>query len=274
MAFKDIVVQMDNSSQCRTRLALAMRLAGGSGGHVVGLHVRTQAVLPTFLAVQFGPEIEALRLEMNAEAAKESRAIFDAVAPQPDVTTEWRDVEGTPEETLALHARYADLTIVGQGRGDEVEPAVPGALALAVGRPVLVVPSVGTFPTLGERVVVAWNGSREATRAVHDALPLLRRAKLVRIIAINPQDGMDVHGDIPGADICTHLSRHGVPAVCEHIRSDDVKVGAMLLSRAAEEAADMIVMGAFGRSRISELVLGGATRHLLRHMTVPVMLSH
>jgi nucleotide-binding universal stress UspA family protein len=145
---------------------------------------------------------------------------------------------------------------------------------LEVGRPVLVVPSVGQFPTLGQRVLVAWNASREATRAVHDALPLLRRSRRTQVVVINPQGGAGGHGDIPGADIGLHLSRHGVNAVCERISADDVETGALLLSRAADEGADLIVMGAYGHSRLSELVLGGATRHILRHMTVPVLLSH
>ena len=114
----------------------------------------------------------------------------------------------------------------------------------------------------------------EATRAVHDALPILVGARLVHVIAVNPSGGMAGHGDVPGADICLHLSRHGVNAVCEHIRSEDLKIGEMLLSRAADEDVDLLVMGAYGRSRLRELVMGGATRHLLGHMTVPVLMSH
>jgi len=123
-------------------------------------------------------------------------------------------------------------------------------------------------------VLVAWNASREATRAVHDALPILERADLVHVMAINPDHGRAGHGDIPGADICLHLSRHGVKAVCEHITADDLDPGEMLLSRAADEDCDLIVMGGYGHSRMRQLVLGGTTRQLLAHMTVPVLFSH
>lgn len=275
MAFKDILVHVDNSPQCKARLELAGALAQAQQGHLIALHVRTRPLLPQFIAAQYGPEIDRVREAFNAEAARETRALFDTIQPAAGATTEWRDVDGDLVDTVALHARYADITIVGQGANlDEGDRPLADSLILDVGRPVLMVPDAGRFPSIGERVLVAWNGSREATRAVHDSLPILERAKRVHVIAVNPQGGMAGHGDVPGADICLHLTRHGVNAVCEHIRAEDLNVGQMLLSRAADEDVDLIVMGAYGRSRLRELVLGGATRHMLRHMTVPVLMSH
>ncbi|HSV28016.1 MAG TPA: universal stress protein [Candidatus Omnitrophota bacterium] len=276
MSFKDILVHVDNSPHARQRIELAGRLAKGQDAHLIALNVRTRPALPQFIRSQYGAQIDKVRESFNAEAAREARAAFDAVHPEHGITTEWRDVEADRlADTVALHARYCDITVIGQNEiGEDGERPLADALVLDVGRPVLVVPSAGTFPTIGERVLVAWNGSREATRAVHDALPLLKSAKLAHVIAVNPSGGMAGHGDVPGADICLHLTRHGVNAVCEHVRSEDLNVGQMLLSRAADEDADLIVMGAYGRSRLRELVLGGATRHLLRHMTVPVLMSH
>lgn len=275
MAFKDILVHVDSSRTCKRRLQVAAKLAQAQDAHLIALNVRTRPNLPQFIRSQYGAQIDRIRDAMNSEAAREARATFDAIRPSFGVTTEWRDVDGRLDETVSLSARYADVTIIGQGDGGEDgERPLADALILDVGRPVIVVPGAGDFPTVGERVLVAWNGSREATRAVHDALPILRKAKVAHVIAVNPEGGMAGHGDIPGADICLHLSRHGVNAVCEHIKSEDLNVGQMLLSRAADESADLIVMGAYGRSRLRELVLGGATRHLLRHMTVPVMMSH
>lgn len=275
MAFKDILVHVDNTPQCKARLELAGRLAQVQQGHLIALNVRTRPLLPQFIAAQYGPEIDRVREQFNNEAAREARALFDAIVPAAGVTTEWRDVDGELVDTIALHARYADLTIVGQGVNlDEGDRPLTDTLIMDVGRPVLVVPDAGTFASIGERVLVAWNGSREATRAVHDALPVLKTAARVHVIAINPRGGMAGHGDIPGADICLHLTRHGVNAVCEHVRAEDLNVGQMMLSRAADEDVDLIVMGAWGRSRLREMVLGGATRHILRHMTVPVLMSH
>jgi nucleotide-binding universal stress UspA family protein len=274
MAYKDILVHVDNSPQCAVRLELVARLARDHQAHLIALNVRSRQHLPQYIAAQYGSIIDKIEDEHNAQAAVETRALFDRIQPDFGVTTEWRDVEGGLSTTVALHARYADLTIVGQSQGEEDERALVDALILDVGRPVLVVPYAGRFPVIGERILVAWNGSREATRAVHDALPILTRAKLAHVIAVNPSGGMAGHGDVPGADICLHLSRHGVNAVCEHIRSEDLNIGEMLLSRAADEDVDLLVMGAYGRSRLRELILGGATRHLLGHMTVPVLMSH
>jgi nucleotide-binding universal stress UspA family protein len=127
---------------------------------------------------------------------------------------------------------------------------------------------------MGNRIVVAWSGSRESVRAVSDAMPFLRRAKEVIVLAINPRHGPDGHGDIPAADISLHLARHGVRADAQDITTDQIEVGDVLLSRAADESADLVVMGAYGHSRFRELILGGATRHLLQHMTVPILMSH
>jgi nucleotide-binding universal stress UspA family protein len=274
MAYKDILVQVDNAPQCAERLGVAARLAARCQGHLIALNVRTRAAMPQYIRAQF-ENIDDVREHWNAEAARTTRAMVDAAAGSVGASVEWRDVSGDMAATVALHARYADVTVIGQSEESEPgERPLADTLILDVGRPVIVVPYAGRFPTVGERVLVGWNGSREATRAVHDALPLLLGAQLVHVMAVNPRGGMAGHGDIPGADICLHLSRHGVNAVCEHIQSDDLNVGEMLLSRAADEDADLIVMGAYGRSRLRELVLGGATRHLLRHMTVPVLLSH
>ncbi|HTH17251.1 MAG TPA: universal stress protein [Magnetospirillum sp.] len=270
MAFKDILVHVDNSARARVRLKLAAALARIENGHLVALHVRGQTELPPYIAAQVGPEIIQMQQRVHEQAAAEARALFDAVAVAQGFTSEWRDVEGNVAEVLALHARYADLTVIGQSEPDEQAPGMAEALTLEVGRPVLVVPYAGTFSAVGERVMVAWNASREATRAVHDALPLLRRARRTHVLTINPEG----HGDIPGADICLHLSRHGVKAECEAVSCDDLSAGQMLLSRAADMGADLIVMGAYGGSRLRRLVLGGATGHLLRHMTVPVLFSH
>jgi len=120
-------------------------------------------------------------------------------------------------------------------------------------------------------VLVAWDGSREAARAIADAMPLLERAVHVTVLAVNP--GPDL-GDEPCADITLHLARHNVPAEAAHMVSEDLDTADALLSRAADLSVDLIVMGAYGRRRLRDLVMGSVTGHLLRHMTVPVLMSH
>jgi nucleotide-binding universal stress UspA family protein len=276
MSYKDILVYVDNTARCPLRVALAGQIANTQQAHLVALNVRSPPLLPDFVAAEFGEEIVAIYHRTNAKAAAQARAMVESSGKLgPAVAIEWRDVEGEPIETVSLHARYSDITVIGQSEPDaDSDRLLAEHLVLAVGRPLLVVPYAGKFPTIGQRVLVAWNGSREATRAIHDALPILAAAKAVHVVAVNPGGGAKGHGDVPGADISLHLSRHGISATCHNIASEELNVGQMLLSRAADEDVDLIVMGAYGRSRLSELVLGGVTHHMLRHMTVPVLMSH
>lgn len=274
MAYKEILVHVDDGPRARVRLELAAGLAVRFQSRLIALNVRDQTLLTPRVTGKFGGELNRIRAAGDQEAAERVKAMAESVEAGPGVDREWRDVSGLLAETVALHARYADLVVIGQPESGTEGPRLADDLILAVGRPVLVVPYAGRFPETGHRVLIAWNGSREATRAVHDALPLLAAAKVVHVMAINPGHGMAGHGDVPGADICLHLSRHGVNAVCEHVAADDLKAGEMLLSRAADEDADLLVMGGYGHSRLREMVLGGTTRHMLDSMTVPVLFSH
>ena len=165
-------------------------------------------------------------------------------------------------------------TIMGQSNPDEdVAPTtrtLPIHTVMDSGRPLLVVPYAGTFATVGKRVLVAWNGGREASRAVHDALPILEGAELVSVLSINPK-GED---HFPGFDISVELARHGVKTEALRTVSGYVSVGDLLLSEAADLSVDMIVMGAYGHSRLREFILGGASQQLMDSMTVPVFMSH
>lgn len=278
MAFKDILVYVDDAKSCPARLSLAVAMAHQYGAHLIGLHIRVEPQLPQFVVAEYGPQIASLQQEYAAETAARAKALWDDALQGSSLSAEWRDVGGDVLDLFPMHSRYADLTIVGQADPDNADLAADrhlvDHLVLEAGRPVLVVPYVGRFESLGRHALVAWNASREATRAVNDALPILANAQRVNVLAINPKGGFEGHGDIPGADICLHLARHGVKATCESIRADDIDAGAMLLSRATDDEADILVMGAYGRSRLRELVLGGATLHVLRQMTIPVLLSH
>ncbi|OAN53722.1 universal stress protein UspA [Paramagnetospirillum marisnigri] len=275
MTIKDILVHVDGSARGEARLELALALAAEHEAHLVALHVRGRTQYGKLLAVQLGADMDGILARDDAELAAQAQAQVEARRGNGAVSLEWRDVVGDTADTLALHGRYCDLVVIGQTAPDDMNGRpLADNLVLAMGRPVMVVPHSGTFPSIGRRVLVAWNGSREATRAIHDALPILARASSVRVIAVNPGHGMSGHGELPGADICLHLSRHGVNAIGEHIRSDEVDAGAMLLNRAMDEDCDLVVMGGYGRSRLREMVLGGATHHLLQHMTVPVLFSH
>jgi nucleotide-binding universal stress UspA family protein len=280
MPFKDLVVVVDHGRNCRARIDLAARLALDFGAHLTGLYVATVPYVQAAVLVEFPVDVREMQERAAREAAERARTLFEEGVERaaPGLTSEWREVEGDVAEVASLHARYADMAVIGQTDPDETPlgaaPDLPERLILGAGRPVLVVPYAGRFATVGARVLLAWNASREATRAVNDALPLLQRASHVRVLSVNPRPSPTGHGAIPGADIALHLARHGVQAEVSSISTDDVAVDDMLLSQAADSGADLIVMGGYGHSRLGELVLGGATRHILRQITVPVFMSH
>jgi len=278
MALKDILVHIDSSPQCAARLDSAMQLAIRHDAHLTGLYVIPHTEIPGYIRAQITNEILEHHDRLIVDAAEQAKQMFTERTNQQGLTAEWRCVEGDLIPVLALHARYADVAIVGQRdpEGDTVsaDPGMPDRLILSVGRPVLVIPNIGEYPNIGERVMVAWDASRLATRATNDAMPFMEGAKHVSVMAVNPRGGEEGHGEIPSADICLHLARHGINAEAQHVFADDVEAGDMLLSRAADEGIDLFVMGAYGHARWREVVLGGVTRHLLRHMTMPVLMSH
>lgn len=278
MGIKDILVHLDTGAACGERVEVALRLAAKYEARLIGLFVRSLPYVPHFVAAQIGPDIYETQKRVAEREEMAVRKDFLDRCAKAGQAGEWRCDEGDMIETVCLHSKYVDLVIIGQFNPDEDhregEMAMADNVVMDAGRPVLVVPYAGTFPTVGEKVMVAWNASRESVRAVHDALPFLKTAKSVEVVAANPQDAEGVHGDIPCAAICAHLSRHGVAAVAKTVYADDMNVGAILLSRAADDSIDLLVTGAYGRSRLRELILGGVTRHLLGNMTVPVLMSH
>ncbi len=281
MALKDILVHLDGAAPSAQRLSLAADLARRHQAHLTGLFV-VDLTPPIVGAMEGGGGavlaglIEQMRAEALATAAGVEARFAETLARE-GIAGEWRIAEGAAPELVALHARYADLAVLGQAdpQADEAAGAAVVAAALfGAGRPVLVVPHAGSFPGIGRRVLVGWNASREATRAVHDALPLLLGAETVTIAAVNPRRGLGAHGDEPGADIARHLARHGVRVQVEHSAAPEIGAGDILLNRAADLSADLLVVGAYGHSRLREMFLGGVTRTLLQQMTLPVLLAH
>jgi nucleotide-binding universal stress UspA family protein len=285
MGLKDIVVILEAGTAGERRLAAAVALAAAHGAHLIGLSIIEpldlsgyfSPAVSGYIAVDAMQALEERHREAATAAAKREEATFRDVCGRAGISYEWRLLEGEAGDMATLNARYADLVVAGQVDPENLPAGgfarLPEELALASGRPVLFVPYAGRFDSIGKRVLVAWNRMRESTRAVNDAIPLLARAEKVTVLSINPQRGEDA-GELPGADISLHLARHGVKAEASYTVAEDIDVGSVLLSRAADLGADLIVMGCYGHSRTRELILGGATREVLRHMTVPVLMSH
>jgi len=281
MSYKDLVVVLDTAADAHQRMEIAVTLAERFNAHLVGLFAIPSPELPRSAGYADLAALEPIYREWRArvvEQAALARHSFEQLTERRSIKAEWRAVAEGQEADPALHARYADLTILGQLDPDSDETALnrphPERVTLASGRPILVVPYAGRFERVGRRVLVAWNASREAARALADAMPLLVRAEVVIVMTVDAQPGLHGRGDLPGADITVHLARHGVKAEIEQTVSGDVPIGGVILSRAADLGADLLVMGAYGHSRVRELLLGGATRSILASMTIPVLMSH
>ena len=276
MSYKTILVHCDASKSVSHRLDVAAELAQRFGARLVALHVRRPFETPVFFEGSF-PMDDFFRTYEEGVKADEAAAsaAFAKATKGKHLTTEWRAADGYVDSELAVQARYADLVVLGQA---EPEPTatpsdLPETVALATGRPVLVVPHIGAKPP-GKTVLLCWNSSREAARAAADALPFLTAAEKVIVLVINPTASAEGHGAEPGADAAAWLTRHGVKVTVQRDVAPDADVGSVILSRAADHDADLIVMGIYGHSRMREMVLGGASRTLLGSMTVPVFMSH
>lgn len=276
MTLKDILLHVDSSQSADARIAYTAQLAQIHDAHVTGLYMYPSWTLPAYVDAHLSAELLAKQQEKTESDVSVAQQNFENQMERHGLLTEWREMKGNSLDNLVLNSRYFDLSILGQFQGNVsefMELDYAGKVALESGRPVLVVPSIGVSKLDIDRVLVAWSGSRESVRAVNDSLPILRRAAKVFVLSVNlPKEEHD--SAIPGADISLHLSRHGVLTEAETIVGADISIGDVLLSRAADKSVDLIVMGAYGRSRFRELVLGGATRELLEHMTVPVLFSH
>ena len=276
MTYKTVVVHLDADPRRSERLGLALDMARAFDAHLIGLFAPARERAPSYALAEAGERVSEIderhAREVLAAAEREFRA---AASHAGAALTEWRPASYDPLAAVQHSARYGDLLVAGQPAADgtqSISLGFAGKLLLSVGRPVLFVPYAGSFAAPGKRILVAWNASREAARAVSDALPLLRRAAEVVVAAFDPERAGD-HGQEPGADIGLYLARHGVKVTVTRESGAGIDVGNLILSRAFDFDSDLIVMGAYGHSRVRELMLGGATRTLLESMTVPVLMS-
>jgi nucleotide-binding universal stress UspA family protein len=283
MTYKTILVHCDASRTVDRRLAAAAEVAQRFEARLVGLHAREPFEVASFVdgGMALGPLMEAYQAGCDA-AERTARTAYDKAAKGRNFPAEWRVTEAFSDDALAVNGRYADLLVVGQADPDDPAGSrndLPEAMAFATGRPVLVVPQIGAQSSagrasVGKTVLLCWNASRESARAAADALPFLRAADKVIVLIVDPAISADSHGPEPGADVALWLTRHGVNVTVQRDVAADAAVGEVILSRAADCGADLIVMGIYGHSRLREMVLGGASRTLMSSMTVPVLMSH
>lgn len=279
MQYASIMVHLDASPRAMHRLHLAATLARKHNATLIALYA---SFLPDpawfYLMEGANAVLEADRRRRDETREAVRRQFHARMESMGMEQAQWRQVEGILYSTVVKETREADLIVTGQYDAKDVDSYVAAqfieALVLDSGRPVLVIPYAGTFSSIGERALLAWNGSAQAARALHDAMPLLQGGEVTVLAASEEQTAR--HPDAsPVEQALSALAHHGIEARPQSVAcSDDVAVGEYLLSRAADCQADLIVMGAYGHSRVREMVLGGVTRSLLDSMTVPVLMSH
>ncbi|MFM0500198.1 universal stress protein [Paraburkholderia caffeinilytica] len=278
MSYKTIVVHLDTSQRAHPRLEMALRLAKHFGAHLTGVFAVFTPDARSLYVMSGTADYYAANEQLRAERRGALERLFHAELSRAEVAGEWIAVDQPASLAVPHRGRYADLIIAGQDDPHDPESYVgdyfPENLVMSAGRPVLLVPHATSVVSPGGHVMVCWDGSREATRAVHDALPFMHTARLTTIVAVNGARG-EARLRIPGADIATVIARHGIRVEIKDVQAGaGASVGDTLLSEAADLGADLLVMGAYGHARWQELVMGGATRTLLQSMTVPVLMSH
>lgn len=268
---KDILVHLDGGERDRLRIIAALDLAKRFGGRVTGLFARIENLRTATVARRSSDAFEI--------AAKHSEQDFTAAAQAAGVPQRWwRLAHGETGHVLhemVVCARFHDLTIMGQHHdGKDAPEELVEQVILQSGRPALVVPAVGDYPTVGTNVLVAWNGGRESARALHDAMPILEGATTVDILTVHADSGHP-GGDVPlpPVSIHAHLEAHGISVSRDVLAGEDIGIMDLLLSRAFDQGADLLVMGAHGGYHLP-FFKGAGTRHILKHMTLPVLLSH
>lgn len=274
---KDLVVSLSVGAGRDAAGPYAISVAETFGAHVAGLAFSYEPVIPpTIMGTIPSSFIESQRAESD-DAANAATARFNEAAQRAGVSAETRvlsaSLAGAADRFAAVARRY-DLAIVGQADPDKPAPEeliAEGAL-FASGRPVLIVPYIQKTGLTLDRVMVCWDASRNAARAVADAMPFLKRAKAVEVVMVASERLKS--DEIPGADIGQHLARHDLTVEVKRIVAPDTDIASTILSHAADTSADFIVMGGYGHSRLREFILGGATRGVLAAMTLPTLMSH
>lgn len=278
MTYRTILVHADRSRHAEARIVFAAELAKRFEAHLIGAAMT--GISPFLLpgSIEMGGQMIADQIAEMQDTATCALDHFDVLAVRAGVAShEHRRADYDWDGGMAQQARYADLVVLSQTNMDERAPGasydLPEFVLMNSARPVLLLPHAGHYTSKFKTVLVAWDGSIEATRAVTCALPLLKQARQVSVLVFDPESVYGRHGEEPGADLALYLARHGVK-VDVSVRSNGIDTGNALLSHAADVNADLLVMGSYGHTRFREMMLGGVTRTILSTMTLPVFMAH
>ena len=272
MAVRDLLVLVDNDAASQRRLDYALDIARRFDARVTAMALVPHPYVPALVGVHIPVELAQAQVREGERAAEQALRAAEDAARSHGRSIVPMTAAGSAEvleEGFAQAARLADLSVVGQPDESSIALLAEAAF-LRTGRPAIVVPAVGAKPGPVRRAVIGWNGSREAARAVHDALPFLLEAEQTIVLAVDAP----AEGEASAGDLAAHLARHGVRVEVSTLPSGGLSAGDAILARSVDESADLLVMGGYGHSRMRELVLGGATREILSQMSLPVLMSH
>jgi nucleotide-binding universal stress UspA family protein len=279
MKYKNILIHLDNSNGCRNRLETAFGLARDFGADLIGLFVVPTYIVPSYVEAQISVDLMTDITEKALARAEETVAGYRQLAEEAQVKLQTVVIEGQIIPILREHSKYADLMILGQDHPEDPDNASYGladALLFEGACACLVVPHSGKLASLGKRILLTWNASREAAHALREAMPLLKRAETVMLLSSEPDDGDNsLANGHPHAQAALHLLKsHGIEAVSSGIDNPDMNASDAIVGQAADMNADLIVMGAYGHTRLREMILGGVTRDLLKHPPTCLFLAH
>lgn len=274
---KDIVAYLPLGETAAPVVDLSVSMAGMFDAHVEGIAFVYQPVVTTMAYGAIPADVIAWQREEGERQARMAFELFETATRAAGVkssTQSFQAAPGSAGDMFAEIARRYDLAVIGQP-----DPQKPGyddvgmeASLFGSGRPVVVVPYIHKGPLKLDRVALCWDGSRTAARAIGDAMPLLKRAKAIDVVMVTKERAKS--DDVPGADLATHLARHGLPVELHRLSAGSLDVFNTILSFVADASSDFMVMGGYGHSRLREFVLGGVTRGILQSLTVPTLMSH
>ena len=279
MSIKDIMVLCDAGDANDYRVETVLLLAKVYDAHVTGLHLIPYPIIPVYGGAfpEAIPYTASDQLDEATNIENKLKSKFIKKASELEVPCEWKTIDGVDVRYIIDNARYTDLVVVPQGYsryGEENTQKIDDYLSIHLGRPIMVIPDLKKVFNLPKYIIIAWNESHEAARAVHDALPFLQYAERIEVVSVSVTSDEEKAYMIYCDDLRKHLSHHNINVEVVSLEQSAKGTGEAILSSAIEFDADLIVMGAYGHSRLKEIVLGGTTNHLLKHTTIPLFLSH
>jgi nucleotide-binding universal stress UspA family protein len=280
MSYRTILVCLNEIGRLSETIAAAVQLARDTGAHVSGLYVVPAVQVYPSVGFEAAPQVFEGNRSFFKDNAPRVKQAFEEAMRREVLTHDFHQIDATTpliaDEVVAA-GRVADLVVLSTTNPDEitgVERDFVEQVVMSVGRPVIVLPHKGSAELSLNEIVIGWDGGREAARATFDALPLLKKAGKVRVVRIDPQKDPSLRGSVAGADLAEALARHGVKAEAQGYPTDGLDEGQALMRCAEDAGAGLIVMGAYGHSRLAEFIFGGATRFVLTRMARPVLMSH